>query len=97
MNASSIWPLSAPVCVHCCTNSFCDRFAICCVITTDSGTATSAMTASSGEITNISTSTPTTVSTEVRSWLSVCDRLCEMLSMSLVTRLSSSPRGWPSK
>ena len=43
------------------------------------------------------TSTPTTVSSEVSSWLSVCCRLCAMLSMSLVTRLSSSPRGWLSK
>ena len=31
------------------------------------------------------------------SWLSVCCRLCETLSMSLVTRLSSSPRGCLSK
>ena len=35
------------------------------------------------------------VSSEVRSWLIVCCSVWEMLSMSLVTRLSSSPRGWP--
>ncbi len=58
---------------------------------------TSAITASSGEIENIIVSTPTTVSSEVSSWLSVCCSVCAMLSMSLVTRLSSSPRGWPSK
>ena len=85
------------MCVHWAMNCFCERFAICLVTTTDSGTATSAISASSGEITNIITSTPTTVSSEVSSWLSVCCRLCEMLSMSLVTRLSSSPRGWLSK
>ncbi len=39
----------------------------------------------------------TTVSSEVSSWLSVCCRLCATLSMSFVTRLSSSPRGWASK
>ena len=43
------------------------------------------------------TSTPTTVSSEVSSWLSVCCSVCAMLSMSLVTRLSSSPRGCWSK
>ena len=47
-------------------------------------------------MTNIITSTPINESTDVSSWLSVCCRLCEMLSMSLVTRLSRSPRGWPS-
>ena len=46
---------------------------------------------------NIITSTPMTVSTEVSSWLSVCCRLWATLSMSLVTRLSSSPRGCRSK
>ena len=61
--------------------------------TIDTGIVTSAMTASSGEMTNIMTSTPTTVSSEVSSWLIVCCRLVEMLSMSLVTRLSTSPRG----
>ena len=30
VKASSIWALSAPVCVHCATNCFCDRLAICC-------------------------------------------------------------------
>ena len=66
-------------------------------IAIDSGTVTSAITASSGEIQNIITSTPTTVSTEVMSCDSVCWSVCATLSMSLVTRLSSSPRGWESK
>ena len=65
MNASSIWPLSAPVCAHCATNCGCDRLAICAVTSIDSGTVTSAISASSGEITNIITSTPITVSSEV--------------------------------
>ena len=43
---------------------------------------------------NIMIITPTMVSVEVRSWLNVCCRLCAMLSMSFVTRLSRSPRGW---
>ena len=38
-----------------------------------------------------------TVSREVSSWLIVCCRDWAMLSMSLVTRLSSSPRGVESK
>jgi len=46
---------------------------------------------------NADSSTPITVSSEVSSWLMVCCRLCEMLSMSFVTRLSSSPRCMRSK
>ena len=53
---------------------------------------TSAIRASSGETTNIMISTPTTVSSAVSSWLSVCCIDWAMLSMSLVTRLRSSPR-----
>ena len=97
MKASSTWPFSAPVCVHCATKSFCERLAICWVTSTDSGIVTSAMRDSSGEMRNIISTTPTTVSSEVSSWLIVCCRLWAMLSMSLVTRLSSSPRGWRSK
>ena len=51
---------------------------------------------SSGEIVIIMISTPTRVSVDVSSWLSVCCRLCARLSMSFVTRLSMSPRGWRS-
>ena len=97
VNASSMSALSAPVCCHCAMNSGCERFAICRVATTDSGTATSAITASSGEIENIRISTPTIVSSDVSSPLSVCCRVWATLSMSFVTRLSSSPRGCPSK
>ena len=56
-----------------------------------------ASTASSGEIKSIIVTTPTTVSSDVSSWLIVCCRLVWMLSMSLVTRLSNSPRGCLSK
>jgi hypothetical protein len=52
----------------------------------------SATTASSGEMTNIMVATPTSSSTDVSIWLSVCWRLCATLSMSFVTRLSRSPR-----
>ena len=38
------------------------------------------------------TVTPISVRSEVRIWLTVCCRLCARLSMSLVTRLSRSPR-----
>ena len=78
-------------------NSFCDRLPITAVTSTDTGMVTSAMSASSGETTNIITVTPTTVSSEVSSWLSVCCSAWATLSMSLVTRLSSSPRVCRSK
>jgi hypothetical protein len=45
----------------------------------------------------IMVSTPTSVSSAFSSWLSVCCMVCCTLSMSFVTRLSSSPRGWVSK
>ena len=51
------------------------------------------MSASSGEIVIIRTSTPTSVNVEMSVWLIVCWRLCARLSMSFVTRLSRSPRG----
>ena len=85
--------LSRPVCPHCCTNNGCDRFAISRVTTIDSGTDTSATRASSGEMMSIIVSTPISVSSAFSSWLKVCCIVCWMLSMSLVTRLSSSPRG----
>ena len=63
------------------------------IVKIDSGTVTSATSDSSGEIVIIMISTPTSVSVDVSSWLSVCWRLWATLSMSLVTRLSMSPRG----
>jgi len=82
---------------HCCANSFCERLAMVVVIQMEMGIVTRAMRARDHEMLNISATTATTVSSEVSSWLSVCWRLCCTLSTSLVTRLSSSPRGWPSK
>ena len=73
------------------------RLPILAATSTDTGTVTSAITASSGEIQNIMASTPMIVSSEVTIWLSVCCRVCAMLSMSLVARLSTSPRGCLSK
>ena len=67
------------------------------VTRTDSGTEMSATTASSGEMITIIVSTPTSVSSELSSWLMVCCIVCWTLSMSFVTRLSSSPRGLLSK
>ena len=82
---------------HCWTKWRCERLPIVAVTTIESGIVTRAISASSGEITNIIPTMATTVSSEVSSWLRVCCRLCATLSMSLVTRLSSSPRGWASK
>ncbi len=47
---------------------------------------------STGEMVSIITSTANTVNTDVISWLIVIDRDVWMLSTSLVTRLSTSPR-----
>ena len=74
-------------------NRFCDRFITCAVISTVSGTEISTTRASGGDSQNINASTPITV----KMLLSICARVCcsdwAMLSMSLVTRLSNSPRG----
>ena len=67
VKVSSICALSAPVCVHCAMKSFCDRLAIVAVIQNVSGIVTSATIASSHDVMNIITSTPTTVSSEVSS------------------------------
>ena len=67
------------------------------VTTSDAGTASSEMTARIGLIVSIMISTPTIVSSDVMSWVRLCWSDWPMLSMSLVTRLSRSPRGWPSK
>ena len=42
-------------------------------------------------------STPTIVSSDVMSWVRLCWSDWPMLSMSFVTRLRTSPRGWLSK
>ena len=92
MKFSSMSAFSSPVCFHCATNSFCERLATRPVITTVNGIVTRAITVSSGETRNIITITPTTVSSEFSIWLRVCCSDWATLSMSLVTRLSSSPR-----
>jgi hypothetical protein len=89
--------LSRPVSRHWSMNWLWERFMILAVTTIDSGTETSAISASTGEIHTIIDSTASTVSSEVISWLIVCCSVWLMLSMSLVTRLSSSPRGCRSK
>ena len=61
------------------------------VTTTDSGTVTSAIRASSQLIHSIMARTPTTVSTDVTIWLKPCCSVVAMLSTSFVTRLKTSP------
>ena len=63
----------------------------------DAGTARSEITARIGLIVSIRISTQTIVSSDVMSWVRLCWSDWPMLSMSLVTRLSRSPRGWLSK
>ena len=69
-----MWALRRPVRRHCWTNIPCERFIDRAVTSIETGTDTSATSASSGEIQNIIASTATTVSTEVSSWLIVCCR-----------------------
>ena len=92
-----MWEFSSPVDFHCATNSFCARLPITVVSPIATGMVINATIARTGEMTNIMTVTPTTVSNEVSSWLSVCCSDWATLSMSLVTRLSSSPRVCRSK
>ena len=87
-----MWALSRPVLVHCAMNSRCERRAIARVATTDSGTVSRVIPVSSGEMVSIISSTVATVSTALSSWVIVIDSEVCRLSMSLVTRLSTSPR-----
>ena len=82
---------------HWATNSRCERRAITRVAHSDSGTVTTVSSVSNGEMVSIITSTANTVSTDDISWLIVIDSDVWMLSMSLVTRLSTSPRWRESK
>ncbi len=72
------------------------RLAISRIDQIDSGTVVKATRVSNGEIVSIITATPTSISTDLRSWLRVCWRLWDRLSMSFVTRLRRSPRECPS-
>ncbi len=94
MNASSTCAFSVPVKRHCAMNFFFERAVISFITTSETGTVISVIVASSGEIEIIMITTPMIVSVEVSIMLSVCWRLCATLSMSLVTRLRRSPRGW---
>ncbi len=96
MKVSSTWALRAPVWVHWARNLALEWRAIPFIVTTDTGMVITATSARTHEMVNIITTTPITVRTEVRIWQRVCWRLWATLSMSLVTRLSRSPRGWPS-
>ena len=80
------------MCFHWAMNRIRDRLAICLTVYSESGIVTTATSASSGEMMIIMISTPTMLKIDVSIWLRVCCRLCETLSMSLVTRLSRSPR-----
>ena len=79
------------------TNCFCARLPMITETTPASGTIASVSQASSGLTVNIMMVTPISVSTEFSSCPNVCCSVCETLSMSLVIRLSNSPRGWASK
>ena len=94
VKASSTWELRSPVCFHWATNRPLERRVIALTPKMAIGTISRAMVASTQSMRNIAISTPVTVSTEVSIWLRVCWRLVARLSMSLVTRLSRSPRGW---
>jgi hypothetical protein len=92
-----MWALSLPVLVHCATNIVRERRVMARIAHSDNGTAATAISVSNGEMTSIITTTPMTVRTDVSSWLTVIDTEVAMLSTSLVTRLSNSPRCRESK
>ncbi len=94
---SSMWPLSLPVTAHCLTNCGCARLPMTAAPSTDTGTVASTTRASSGEIQNIIASTPTMVSSARSICPKACCMVCVMLSMSLVVRERTSPRGCLSK
>ena len=94
VNTSSACALSAPVYRHCAMKRGRALPAMNFIMNSDTGTAARAITARIGEITNIMMATPIIVRIDVRICEIVCCRLCDRLSMSLVTRLSRSPRGW---
>ncbi len=94
---SSICPFSAPVFFHWAVNSFCARVPMMPAATADSGSATSAISASCQETTNIMITMPSTLSADCTSWLSACCSAFWMLSTSLVTRERMSPRWRVSK
>ena len=79
---------------HCAMNFFFERAVISFIVISDTGTVKIVISASNGEIEIIMMTTPMIVSVDVSIMLSVCCRLCATLSMSLVTRLRRSPRGW---
>ena len=66
-------------------------------MTTEIGMTSSEISDSSQLMVSIMMSTPMMVSTDVMICVALCCSDCEMLSMSLVMRLSTSPRGWSSK
>ena len=96
MNASSTCAFRVPVWRHWSTNFVFDLLVMNRMVKMDTGIVTIATSDSRGEIVIIMIRTPTRVRVEVSSWLSVCCRLCARLSMSFVTRLNMSPRGWRS-
>ena len=97
MNASSTCPFNVPTCFHCATKRPWARLPIRAVAITDSGTVASVTSASSGEIHTSITITPITVSMAVTIWPSACCSDVATLSMSFVTRDSTSPSGRASK
>ena len=92
VNVSSMSPFSCPVVRHWSMNFARDLAAIFFMVSMDDGITRRATSASCHDTVNIITMTPTMVRSDVMSWLRDCWRLWLMLSMSFVTRLSSSPR-----
>ena len=97
VNVSSMWPLSVPVCFHCVMNCGCARLAILRMATPETGTVTSAISASSGEIDEHQRQHADDGQQRGEQLAQRLLQDCWTLSMSLVTRLRISPRGCRSK
>ena len=92
-----MWALRRPVLAHCATNIRCERRAMARVSQSVSGTVSTVISAKRPEMLTIIASTATTVRTALSSWPTVIETEAWMLSTSLVSRLSNSPRWRESK
>ena len=93
MQSSSINPFSSPVLRHWSLNFGCEAAVRTKASAPDAATANSAISVSLGDSHSIIDNTPSRLNVDISTWLSTCCRLWLMLSMSLLTRLSTSLRG----
>jgi len=92
VNISSIWPLISPVLSHCSRKYLRERLVIRRTSSSEGGKIAMVMNVISQLMRIIMINTPMTITTEEIIWMTFSRRVLLMLSMSLTTRLSKSPR-----